>query len=64
MDMSIRIQQNALCYHLGVRESMGQNYNLLIYCAHQPYLVSSFSSSPSDSHLIVSCRPWRPFRRR
>ncbi len=30
-DLSVQLQQSALCYHLGVRESMRQNYNLVLY---------------------------------
>lgn len=32
VDLSIRIQQSALTYHLGVRESMNQTYNIIIHC--------------------------------
>jgi mitogen-activated protein kinase kinase kinase 5 len=31
VDMSVRSQQAALCYHLGVRESMKQEYNIVIH---------------------------------
>jgi hypothetical protein len=33
--MSIRQQQAALCYHLGVREHMQQQYNVVVHnCQH------------------------------
>lgn len=31
VDISVKYQQSALCYHLGVRESMSQTYNIVIY---------------------------------
>lgn len=30
IDFTITHQQPSLCYHVGVRESMGQNYNIII----------------------------------
>ncbi|CAK5053950.1 unnamed protein product [Meloidogyne enterolobii] len=36
IDFSITHQQPSLCYHVGVRESMGQTYNIIIMCCSPP----------------------------
>ncbi|KFD69693.1 hypothetical protein M514_10635 [Trichuris suis] len=37
VDVSNSLQQSTLCYHLGVRESMNQNYNIVLYAFDETF---------------------------
>ena len=53
VDMSVRQQQAALCYHLGVREHMQQMYNLVILSA-QDALANAANPQQQPSPKVVS----------
>uniref|UniRef100_A0A915PW91 mitogen-activated protein kinase kinase kinase n=1 Tax=Setaria digitata TaxID=48799 RepID=A0A915PW91_9BILA len=52
VDVSIAQQQPSLCYHIGVRESMGQSYNIILTEETSESLVKALKSAVFGKHLF------------
>ncbi|KAM3718443.1 Mitogen-activated protein [Dirofilaria immitis] len=53
VDVSIAQQQPSLCYHIGVRESMGQSYNIILTEETSESLVKALKKTLAHLPLIV-----------
>lgn len=57
VDVSIAQQQPSLCYHIGVRESMGQSYNIILTEETSESLVKALKKTLAHLPLIVYILP-------
>ncbi|VDM07962.1 unnamed protein product [Wuchereria bancrofti] len=57
VDVSIAQQQPSLCYHIGVRESMGQSYNIILTEETSESLVKALKKTLAHLPLIAYILP-------